>query len=162
MDQLSYKTISANKQTVQKEWVLVDAENQTVGRLATRVANILRGKTKPCFTPHVDCGDNVIIINAEKIVFTGKKMTERSTSAIPAIPAASARPPLQRFSPAIPSASSNTPSAACFLRTVLATPCTATSMCMPVPSIPTRVRTPKSSILTTLDKNRNGSNQHYR
>ena len=76
MDQLSYKTISANKNTVQKEWVLVDAENQTVGRLATRVANILRGKTKPYFTPHVDCGDNVIIINAEKIVFSGKKMTE--------------------------------------------------------------------------------------
>ncbi len=77
MSTLSYKTISANKNTVAKEWVLVDAENQTVGRLATRVANILRGKTKPCFTPHVDCGDNVIIINAEKIVFTGKKMTDK-------------------------------------------------------------------------------------
>ena len=77
MNTLSYKTVSANKNTVQKEWVLVDAENQTVGRLATRVANILRGKTKPCFTPHVDCGDNVIIINAEKIVFTGKKMTDK-------------------------------------------------------------------------------------
>ncbi len=77
MSTLSYKTISANKNTVKKEWVLVDAENQTVGRLATRVANILRGKTKPCYTPHVDCGDNVIIINAEKIVFTGKKMTDK-------------------------------------------------------------------------------------
>jgi large subunit ribosomal protein L13 len=77
MDQLSYKTISANKNTVQKEWVLVDAENQTVGRLATRVANILRGKTKPCFTPHVDCGDNVIIINADKAYFTGKKETDK-------------------------------------------------------------------------------------
>ena len=77
MDQLSYKTISANKNTVQKEWVLVDAENQTVGRLATRVANILRGKTKPCFTPHVDCGDNVIIINAEKVRFTGHKWNDK-------------------------------------------------------------------------------------
>ena len=77
MSTLSYKTVSANKNTVKKEWVLVDAENQTVGRLATRVANILRGKTKPCFTPHVDCGDNVIIINAEKVVFTGKKMTDK-------------------------------------------------------------------------------------
>ena len=77
MNTLSYKTVSANKNTVKKEWVLVDAENQTVGRLATRVANILRGKTKPCYTPHVDCGDNVIIINAEKIVFTGKKMTDK-------------------------------------------------------------------------------------
>ncbi len=77
MSTLSYKTVSANKATVQKEWVLIDAEGQTVGRLATRVANILRGKTKPSFTPHVDCGDNVIIINAEKIVFTGKKMTDK-------------------------------------------------------------------------------------
>ena len=77
MSTLSYKTVSANKQTVQKEWVLVDAEGQTVGRLATRVANILRGKTKPCYTPHVDCGDNVIIINAEKVVFSGKKETDK-------------------------------------------------------------------------------------
>ncbi len=77
MSTLSYKTVSANKATVQKEWVLIDAEGQTVGRLATRVANILRGKTKPYFTPHVDCGDNVIIVNAEKIVFTGKKMTDK-------------------------------------------------------------------------------------
>ena len=80
MSTLSYKTVSANKQTVQKEWVLVDAENQTVGRLATRVANILRGKTKPCYTPHVDCGDNVIIINAEKIVFTSSSMLRRLSS----------------------------------------------------------------------------------
>ena len=77
MSTLSYKTVSANKQTVKKEWVLVDAEGQTVGRLATRVANILRGKTKPCFTPHVDCGDNVIIINAEKAVLTGKKLEQK-------------------------------------------------------------------------------------
>ena len=77
MSTLSYKTVSANKQTVQKEWVLVDAEGQTVGRLATRVANILRGKTNPCYTPHVDCGDNVIIINAEKVVFSGKKETDK-------------------------------------------------------------------------------------
>lgn len=77
MSTLSYKTVSANKATVQKEWVLIDAEGQTVGRLATRVANILRGKTKPSFTPHVDCGDNVIIVNAEKVVFTGKKMNDK-------------------------------------------------------------------------------------
>ena len=77
MNTLSYKTVSANKNTVKKEWVLVDAENLTLGRLATRVANILRGKTKPSYTPHVDCGDNVIIINAEKCVLTGKKWTDR-------------------------------------------------------------------------------------
>ena len=77
MNTLSYKTVSANKNTVKKEWILVDAEGQTVGRLATRVAMILRGKHKPSFTPHVDCGDNVIIINAEKIVLTGNKMTDK-------------------------------------------------------------------------------------
>ena len=77
MSTLSYKTVSANKQTVQKEWVLVDAEGQTVGRLATRVANILRGKTKPCYTPHVACGDNVIIINAETAVYSGKKESDQ-------------------------------------------------------------------------------------
>ena len=77
MNSLSYRTVSANAQTVTKEWILIDAENQTLGRLATRVANVLRGKHKPSFTPHVDCGDNVIIINAEKIVLTGKKMTDK-------------------------------------------------------------------------------------
>ncbi len=73
MDTLSYKTVSANKQTVNKEWVLIDAENQVLGRLATAAAYLLRGKHKPNFTPHVDCGDNVIIINADKIRLTGNK-----------------------------------------------------------------------------------------
>lgn len=77
MDTLSYKTVSANKNTVQKEWVLVDATDQILGRLASRVAMMLRGKHKPSFTPHVDCGDNVIIINAEKIKLTGDKSTQR-------------------------------------------------------------------------------------
>ena len=77
MDTLSQKTISANKATVTKEWVVVDATDQVLGRLASKVAKLLRGKYKPNFTPHVDCGDNVIIINAEKIVITGNKMTDR-------------------------------------------------------------------------------------
>ena len=77
MDTLSYKTISANKETATKEWVVVDATDQVLGRLATKVAKLLRGKYKPNFTPHVDCGDNVIIINADKIVLTGNKMTDR-------------------------------------------------------------------------------------
>ncbi|MFR9165274.1 MAG: 50S ribosomal protein L13 [Dysgonomonas sp.] len=77
MDTLSYKTISANKATANKEWVVVDATGQTLGRLASKVAKILRGKNKPNFTPHVDCGDNVIIINAEKIVLTGNKWNDR-------------------------------------------------------------------------------------
>ncbi len=77
MDTLSYKTISANKATVDKKWVLVDAEGAVLGRLATKVASILKGKHKPYFTPHVDCGDNVIVINAEKVTMTGKKMTDK-------------------------------------------------------------------------------------
>lgn len=77
MDTLSFKTISANKATVNKEWVIVDAEGQTLGRLCAKVAKLLRGKYKPNFTPHVDCGDNVIIINADKVKFTGKKMTDK-------------------------------------------------------------------------------------
>ena len=77
VDTLSYKTVSANKDTVQKEWVLVDATDQILGRLASRVAMILRGKHRPDFTPHVDCGDNVIIINAEKVKLTGNKATQR-------------------------------------------------------------------------------------
>ena len=77
MDTLSYKTISANKATVNKEWVVVDATDQPLGRMGSIVAKILRGKYKPNFTPHVDCGDNVIIINADKIKITGNKATDR-------------------------------------------------------------------------------------
>lgn len=77
MDTLSYKTISANKKTVNKEWLLVDAEGQTLGRLASKVAKILRGKYKPEFTPHVDCGDNVVIINAAKVSLSGNKWDDK-------------------------------------------------------------------------------------
>jgi large subunit ribosomal protein L13 len=77
VDTLSYKTVSLNKATAEKEWVVVDAENMVLGRLASKVAKMLRGKYKPGYTPHVDCGDNVIVINAEKIVLTGKKMTDK-------------------------------------------------------------------------------------
>ncbi len=77
MNTPTYKTISANNQTVKKEWVIVDADNQIVGRLATQVAMVLRGKHKASYTPHVDCGDNVIIINAEKVIFTGKKFEDK-------------------------------------------------------------------------------------
>ena len=77
MNTLSYKTVSANKATVQKEWVLIDAENEVLGRLSSVVAKLLRGKYKTNFTPHVDCGDNVVIINAEKIRLTGNKWTDR-------------------------------------------------------------------------------------
>ena len=71
VDTLSYKTISANKETATKEWVVVDATDQVLGRLGAKVAKLLRGKYKPNFTPNADCGDNVIIINADKVVLTG-------------------------------------------------------------------------------------------
>ncbi|WP_264560275.1 50S ribosomal protein L13 [Flavobacterium sp. N2270] len=78
MDALSYKTVSVNKGTVQKEWLVVDAEGHNLGRLASKVAMLLRGKYKPSFTPHVDCGDNIIVINAEKINLTGNKLEEKT------------------------------------------------------------------------------------
>lgn len=77
MDTLSYKTKSANTETAGKKWLLVDAEGQTVGRLASEVAKLIRGKHKPNFTPHADCGDNVIIINAEKVSFSGTKLVNK-------------------------------------------------------------------------------------
>ena len=77
MDTQSYKTVSLNKATVDKKWVLIDATDLALGRLASRVALVLRGKNKPGFTPNVDCGDNVIIINAEKVKLTGNKWTDR-------------------------------------------------------------------------------------
>jgi len=77
LNQLSYKTVSANKATVNKEWLLVDAEGETLGRLSSKVAKLLRGKHKPNFTPHVDCGDNVVVINASKIQLSGNKWNDK-------------------------------------------------------------------------------------
>jgi len=77
VDTLSFKTISANKATVNKEWVVVDATDQVLGRICSKVAKLLRGKYKPNFTPHVDCGDNVIVINADKAILTGDKWNGR-------------------------------------------------------------------------------------
>ena len=77
VDTLSYKTVSLNKATVDKNWVVIDATDLALGRLASRVALVLRGKTKAGYTPHVDCGDNVIVVNAEKVTLSGKKMTDR-------------------------------------------------------------------------------------
>lgn len=77
MDTLSYKTVSANKETADKKWHLVDAEGETLGRLATRVAKVLRGKYKTNYTPHADCGDYVVVINAEKIELSGKKWDDK-------------------------------------------------------------------------------------
>ena len=78
MDTLSYKTVSANRETADKKWVIVDAEGQILGRMASKIAKMIRGKHKPNYTPHVDCGDNVIVINAEKIVLSGNKMEDKT------------------------------------------------------------------------------------
>lgn len=77
MDTLSYKSISINKATAQKEWVVIDATDMVLGRMGSKVAKLLRGKYKPSYTPHVDCGDNVIIINADKVKMTGNKWNDR-------------------------------------------------------------------------------------
>ena len=78
MDSKRYKTLYVNANTAQKEWILIDANGEVLGRLASQVAKILRGKNKPSFTPNVDCGDNVIIINAEKVRLTGNKLTAKT------------------------------------------------------------------------------------
>lgn len=77
MDTLSYKTVTPNAESIEKEWVVVDATDQVLGRLCAKVALILRGKNKPTYSPNVECGDNVIIINADKVKLTGKKWTDR-------------------------------------------------------------------------------------
>ena len=77
MNTLSYRTLSGNKETADKKWFIVDAEGQTVGRMASKIAKIIRGKYKTCYTPHADCGDNVIVINAEKVAFSGTKLVDK-------------------------------------------------------------------------------------
>ena len=77
MDSVSFKTVSANKATATKNWVLVNAEGQTLGRLASQLAILIRGKHKTNFTPHMDCGDNVVVINAEKVVLSGAKLDDK-------------------------------------------------------------------------------------
>ena len=78
MDTLSYKTVSANANTVDQKWFVVDAEGETVGRLASRIATVLRGKHKPSYTPHVDTGDYVILLNADKVRFSGNKLADKT------------------------------------------------------------------------------------
>ncbi|WP_257658283.1 50S ribosomal protein L13 [Parapedobacter lycopersici] len=77
MNTLSYKTVSANKTTVNKQWIVVDAEGEILGRLSSQIAKVIRGKHKPSYTPHVDCGDNVIVINADKVRLTGNKLDDK-------------------------------------------------------------------------------------
>lgn len=77
MNTNSFKTVSLNSSTADKQWVIIDADSQILGRMASEVAKMIRGKHKPSYTPHVDCGDNVIVVNADKIRLTGKKWTDK-------------------------------------------------------------------------------------
>lgn len=77
MDTRSYKTISAKKETVERKWYVIDAEGEVVGRLCSRIAHVLRGKHKPSFTPHIDTGDFIIVVNADKVRFTGQKLFQK-------------------------------------------------------------------------------------
>jgi len=77
VDTLSYRTKSIRKEDVQRDWYVVDADGETVGRICSKIAHVLRGKHKPSYTPHIDCGDNVVVINAEKIRFTGNKWAQK-------------------------------------------------------------------------------------
>lgn len=77
MKHLSFKTKSANESIVKRDWYVVDATNQTMGRMASKIAHVLRGKNKPYYTPHFDCGDYVIVINSGKTVFTGNKLDQK-------------------------------------------------------------------------------------
>ena len=126
MDSLSYKTISANASTVTKEWIVIDATNEVLGRLASQIAKILRGKNKPSYTPHVDCGDYVIVINAEKVKLTGNKMTEKVSRVTPDIPAASVSLPRPTIWQRNRRSSSKKQSRACCPAPVWAPPCSKT------------------------------------
>lgn len=77
MDTLSYKTKSTRKEDVDRKWYIIDAEGETVGRICSKIAHVLKGKHKPSYTPHVDCGDHVIVVNADKVRFTGKKLAQK-------------------------------------------------------------------------------------
>lgn len=77
MDALSYKTVSLSNEAVKKDWIVIDAEAAVLGRLSSEIAKILKGKNKTSYTPHIDCGDNVIVVNAEKVRLTGNKMTDK-------------------------------------------------------------------------------------
>ena len=97
MDTLSYKTKFANKETVQKKWYIVDAEGEVLGRLASKIAKIIRGKHKPDFTPHVDCGDHVVVINAAKVKVTGKKFDTKEYISHSKYPGGQKRVPYSRM-----------------------------------------------------------------
>jgi len=162
VDTQSYKTVSANKATVKKEWLLVDAENETVGRLASKVAYLVRGKHKTSYTPHVDCGDNVVIINADKVRFTGNKLNDKVYTRHTGYPGG------QRF--ATPKDLLNSKPervlelaiGLCCQRQFLVTVCVVTFSSMRELNTSKKLRIQRKSILKPLRKEHNGSYQYTR
>ena len=154
MNTLSYKTISVNKETAKKEWVVIDATDQVVGRLCSKVAKLIRGKYKPSFTPNVDCGDNVIIINAAKAVFSGRRKQTRFTHAILAILEVSVSILLQSSASVLMAwiRLSVTPLRVCFLRVLSVVASSTTSTSMMEQSTITRLSSQRLLILTSLNK----------
>ena len=144
MDTLSYKTRSINKENADKKWWLVDAEGQTLGRLSTQIATLLRGKHKTNFTPHADCGDYVVVVNAEKIVLTGNKMETKEYIRYTGYPGG------QRVRTARRAVGAQAfalwwkkPFAACSPRTVSVASSSATCTCTSVPTTSTKPNNPR-------------------
>ena len=161
MNYLSYKTASVNKENANKKWYVIDAEGQILGRFASEVAMILRGKRKPCYTPHSDCGDNVIIINAEKIQLTGNKMAEKYYVHYTGYPGGQRVRTVGDQLKRKPEAVLEHAIKGMLPKTKLGHAIFGTSMCMPVQSIRIRHNNPKNSKLTLL-RNNHGSNQRFR
>ena len=143
MDTLSYKTRSINKENADKKWWLVDAEGQTLGRLSTQIATLLRGKHKTNFTPHADCGDYVVVVNAEKIVLTGNKMQTKEYIRYTGYPGVSVCALPKSSWRASRSLWWKRPFAACSPRTVLVARSSATCTCMSVLTTSTKPNNPR-------------------
>ena len=143
MDTLSYKTRSINKENADKKWWLVDAEGQTLGRLSTQIATLLRGKHKTNFTPHADCGDYVVVVNAEKIVLTGNKMETKEYIRYTGYPGGQRVRTAEEQLKRKPMRLLKMPFVACFRRTVSAARSSATFTCTWVLTTSTKPNNPR-------------------
>lgn len=159
MDTLSYKTISANANTVDKQWVLVDVADVPLGRAAAAIASLLRGKHKTSYTPHVDCGDNVVVVNAEKVKLTGKSGLKSNTFVIRATPEDSVSLLQSRYMLKTLPVWSKKPLRVCCLKISSGLICFATSAYMQEQTIN---MTPNNHKLLILTNASNGSDTHHR
>ncbi len=135
MSKLHFTTKHANEATVQRNWYVVDGTNQTVGRMCSKIAAVLRGKNKAYYTPHVDCGDYVIVINADKVKFTGNKLEEKVYQNFSGYPGGIKEETAKELLKRRPEAVIERAVKGMFLKTVSAEKCIKNYLCMPVPSI---------------------------